>query len=624
MKKTLSFLLAGVMTFTMTVFAGTAGAPKASAASSGFTFNGSMSKEVLRNYASRAVTFQGLCAEGLLDNPILDEDLRMIKRTGAKFIGRAAFYSWSGNLSAAQIEEHFALAEKNAKKAHEADPELILQAGVFEIVYEGAVNNLKIPSWVFEAFGQPVENRNFRYDDIAFPDGYKRADGTLMGTGAWGNNSSAWPRIANLETQMYFYYLICRYIDAGYEAIHLGQAEAMMENKNISNATEWMRVTTLAREYAKTHARRGIVLFDCHSAIDSPGMKVGNKLVLDLQGAGAVPNETKKADGAMQCEIRAYDGLDPKGCWLSWVGRSAGGEHPLGFQIDNLFTIIELDNYGGNGKPGAATPAAFYNWGYDDITWFALQPEWYRNQFILETDEYLKTYKPILDSEGKQVYFFQPAMRRVLTEKVKDTYTPGSSFSVDFILDYFDSENVDYEYADDGSSFSMTTTAYYRANRQSDGCPNGGGQEDAIREIFLGKDAPEDPELLKVVLPEGYSVTASTPSTDAPGKTTTQRNPASPSTAKPDTGKTTASASSSMETPSSDAPDTSETGGAADSSAASSEGTASDPASAVDAGGHSKGFNPLPIILGSIAVLLLAGGGFCLWYFKLRKPGAGE
>lgn len=93
------------------------------------------------------------------------------------------------------------------------------------------------------------------------------------------------------------------------------------------------------------------MLFDCHSAIDSPGMKVGNKLVLDLQGAGAVPNETKKADGAMQCEIRAYDGLDPKGCWLSWVGRSAGGEHPLGFQIDNLFTIIELDNYGGNGKP---------------------------------------------------------------------------------------------------------------------------------------------------------------------------------------------------------------------------------------------------------------------------------
>lgn len=81
-------------------------------------------------------------------------------------------------------------------------------------------------------------------------------------------------------------------------------------------------------------------------------------------------------------------------------------------------------------------------------------------------------------------------MRRVLTEKVKDTYTPGSSFSVDFILDYFDSENVDYEYADDGSSFSITTTAYYRANRQSDGCPNGGGRRTLSGKFSWGRMRP--------------------------------------------------------------------------------------------------------------------------------------
>ena len=48
------------------------------------------------------------------------------------------------------------------------------------------------------------------------------------------------------------------------EAVHLGQAE-----KDTGGQWEfysgWDRVTTLARAYAKKHARRGIVLFDCHT-----------------------------------------------------------------------------------------------------------------------------------------------------------------------------------------------------------------------------------------------------------------------------------------------------------------------------------------------------------------------
>lgn len=466
-------------------------------AATNFTFNGSMSKEVLRSYASRAVT-SWIVLEGNDVDPIFEEDLRMTLRIGAKYLGRAASFSWSGNWTATQINEHFRIAKERAAIIHAADPEIILQGGVFEIVYKNTVNNTAIPAWVFTDFGLPVETRNFRYTDVAFPAGHE------YGPGFWGNGpDAAIPKIANVEAQMYFYYNICRYIDAGFEAVHLGQVEKMMHYQNANNAVEWDRVTTLGRAYAKKHARRGVVLFDGHSDISSAGLKVGNRLILDIQAAALVPNETKKADGAMQCSISNY-----KTNWLQWIGRTGGGTHPLGFQIDTNFTILEFDNYGGNGKPGVATPQAFYVWGYDDITWFALQPEWYRNQFLLECNTYLKAND--LDSQGKQVYFLQPCLRRVLTSNQTMTYKPGGTYNVDFILDYFGIEKTKYVFNEAANTFDLTITKDYRANRQSDGCPNGSSQENTIREIFLGKNATENPDLLKIVLPAAY--TGTTPS----------------------------------------------------------------------------------------------------------------
>jgi hypothetical protein len=454
-----------------------------------FTFKNTMTKEVLRNYASRAVTAADLCSNDFIFN----EDLRMLRRIGAKYIGRAASYSWSGYLSSAQIEDHFNIAEERATKVHAADPEMILQAGVFEIAYKETVNNTSIPAWVFQDFDLPVERRNFRYVDVVFPVGHN------YGPGYWGNDGSAVPKIANVEAQMYFYYLICRYIDAGFEAVHIGQAEMMMEYKNVNNAVDWDRVLTLARKYAKQHARRGIILFDAHSAIDSPGLKVNNRLLLDIQAAGLVPNETQEENGIKKCMIGSYET-----CWLTWIGRSAGGEHPLGFTIDNHITILEFDNYGAAPEEivGQATPCAFWNWGYDDITWFALQPESYRNEFLLSCNAFLKR---ITDKEKKQVYFIQPQVRRVITPGSKPPvlmYKPSSDYNAAFVVNYLNKENTTYVEKDGG--FQLTVTQDYRANRQSDGCPNGFGQENTIREIFLGTNAPENPDLLKVILPNGY------------------------------------------------------------------------------------------------------------------------
>ena len=562
-----------------------------------FTFsNGSMTKEVLRNYCSRAVTCAGFCAEGLSEDPIFEEDLRMLRRIGAKYIGRAAYYSWSGNMSTAQIEQHYAAAKAKAELAHKADPEMILQAGVFEIIYKGTVNNTAIPKWVFEAFGQAPVTRNFRYEDMLFPSTHKYY------TGFWGNSDSAVPNITKTETQMYFYYQICRYIDSGFEAVHLGQAELMADNIS-SNYQYWDTVTTLARAYAEDHARRGIILFDCHSAITSNGMKIGNRLICDIQGAGIVPNETKYENGAYKCEISDY-----KQNWLQWIGRSAGGQHPLGFTVDNNFTILEFDNYGGNGSPNLPTYEAFYNWGYDDVTWFAMQPEWYRNQFLLECDTKLKSID--LDSEGKQQYFLQPSCRRCLTATPSFTYTISKNENTDYVMEYLDLEKTSYTIDTKTNKLTLKVTKDYRCNKQSDACPNGFNQEDTIRQVFLGANAPEDPSLTGYIIP-GKNTITTTKANAANGTTTSSKNTGTAATIANSISSSTAAA---MESNSSSLqPEDSNEG---------STGTVQDDVESQgeDVDNTPKKNGPLfmwILIIGGI--ILLAGITVGLWLWKFRK-----
>jgi len=443
-----------------------------------FTCKGSMSQEVLRSYCAHAVTLQGLCVEGTrLDNNF-EDDLRMIKETGAKFIGRTAFYSWSGNLSAATIEEHFKLAKQQADAAHKVDPELILQAGVFEIAYKGTVNNTAIPAYVFEAFDLPVEKRNFDFDKI------KMTSGTYGGD--YWNSSSCVPDITQTETQMYFYYLITRYIDAGYESVHMGQA-GMMANQKEANFVHWDKVTTLARQYAKTHARRGVILLDAHV---NENFKVGNRLIADLYVCCiAGSNETEIVDDVMMAELKHYQEMG-----MSGLGRAKGGEHPLGFTVDKQYTIIEFDNHGGNDNPGVPTFHAFYIYGYDDITWFTLQPEWYRNKFLAETQEMLSTDKRLLDKDGNQTCFIQFPMRRVTTAAYSRQYYYDNNTDISALMDAADKSikvSYDIEEFRKRLTFKVGTEGYYRANNQSPVCPSGSNQEAIIKTIFSGKKADE-------------------------------------------------------------------------------------------------------------------------------------
>jgi len=173
----------------------------------GFQFDGKISRSVLENYLSRSVSMEGL----LNGRGDLQDNIRMLKGEGAKYIGRALCL-WGAERD---FTNSIGRAQKEIPEVLAADPEMVLEACVFEIVGP-RVSQIPVPNWVFTAFGQTAANRNFVYENMIYPQGQRRS----MGQGQVPDESQ-------LETRMWFYYQAVSYIDIGCEAIHFGQVEIM-------------------------------------------------------------------------------------------------------------------------------------------------------------------------------------------------------------------------------------------------------------------------------------------------------------------------------------------------------------------------------------------------------------
>jgi len=221
-----------------------AGAAAAREETRDYRFDGTISRDVLENYLSRSITMAAVL-HGIGD---VNDNVRMLTHTGAKFIGRA-IYRWGGEAS---LESLLATAKPIAAKLHEADPEIVLQAAAFEIVTE-QVNQIPIPADVFKQFGLEPQKRHFRYESMLYPDGHR--------VNHWSRGASV-PDMSRLETQMWFVYLCRCYIDIGVEAVHFGQVEIMDDRD--PDHVHWRRMMEIVRRYARRHARRHMLICDAH------------------------------------------------------------------------------------------------------------------------------------------------------------------------------------------------------------------------------------------------------------------------------------------------------------------------------------------------------------------------
>lgn len=364
--------------------------PRPSRADSRHAFDGPLSEPVLRSYLSRSVTVMYL----LTDQGDLTDNIRMLKDTGAKFAGRAV-YNWGreqGGESA--LPEKLERAKANAAKVHAADPEIILQGCVFEIVTRD-VNNLAIPAWVFEALELPVETRNFRFPEMGYPGG--------RGKDQWGPGSCV-PDVSRTETRLWFHYLAGSYINIGCEALHFGQAQLM--NGNDPDLRHWDGVLRRARAHAAIHARRHAVLCDAH--VPGGGLVMDGRLLLDFHTFPLRVEEIPDKPREGRLRTGFSDGI---------YGRSRGGVTPAGWRCEHLPFLVEFDNYGRSRQPGAAGTGGHWVWGWDEITWFSqLSPpgraDWLRYawKWVRENDPAGYVQMPGLRclsgaADGKRFYY---------------------------------------------------------------------------------------------------------------------------------------------------------------------------------------------------------------------------
>jgi hypothetical protein len=385
-----------------------------------YYFDGSISRKVLENYLDRAVTAGYFLVPGNPENylfPYREDDIRMLQNIGAKFIGRS-LYRWSEE-SKLGDPAFLAYAKRLIERMHEYDPEIIFQACLFEHV-SGDVNNLKIPAWVFEAFGKPVEERNFRVEDMI-----RRTDPEdeiLMRSARGGT-----PMIQNLETQFWFYFLAKSYIDAGCEAFHLGQVELI--GRDDPDKTHYAAFLQKIRDYARGHARRHYIVLDGHTP--RGGFVKEGVSLLDFNSFPLRIKEIPDKPMEGKLEVGHNDGIYRK---------SQGAVSPSGWKAESMPYLVEFDNFGISRHPGVADTEDHFCWGYDDITWFALQDEAYRNQWLRYAFDWLRENDP----NGH----LQMCVIRMISH-------PGS----------------------------QETLRSYFANTRSVACPAGYSQEETIREI---------------------------------------------------------------------------------------------------------------------------------------------
>ena len=376
-----------------------------------FTFDGNLSREVLENYLSRSVT-----AAGLYESGTLEDDLRAIKRLGVKFLGRASGVWGATGDDAAHFEKSRALAEK----VHAQDPEIILQSCIFEYITP-LMNVEKIPAYVFEAFGMPAEDRCFDWDAARMMDeGQELAGDVPMG------DRGAMPDLNRQEARLWFYYRATKYIDCGYEALHMGQIHLYTANDRGMRKT-W-ELFRMIRDYAAKHGRRHKVLLDAHTH----GVSINGKLMFDYH---AMP--------FTRAPLEHYEG---ERLVLVREGFSEGGENPNGWSGEQMPYLMEYDNWCGREYEDKSLYtrhqlALMQWWGYDQIAYFANLPEEQRNHFIEYTYRWTQVNNPHA--------FFEAPFRRTLGNAPVQL----------------------------GGGLNRN----YQINNPSEGCPMGFGQEDALK-----------------------------------------------------------------------------------------------------------------------------------------------
>ncbi len=359
-----------------------------------YAFSGSISPTVLNNYLDRAATYDAFStAEGQTRESAIYNAKDFIRQTGAKYLARGLGH-WIPT-STDIYGENFTNYKNWIAELHEVDPEVIIEACIFENC-TSATNDLEIPVWIQEIFDPEnvKEGRKFNVDNMKH-NWRKMGLGAYYGVDEWGTGQHI-PSISRVETQMFIYYRATTFIDMGIEAIHFGQmyrigATATNISGDVSSIdyASWTLVLDKIREYASEHARRGYVLVNGHNNDQKfvSTTKINNKEVM-LVDFNAYP---------LRIKANATSNTTPANGFQA-VKLDTSSDAPYNVIVKNVYTpsgyeitdcypyLLEFDNFGiQSNYKDKYNSTNDYVWGYDEISWYVNQQAQYRHSFLTTT-----------------------------------------------------------------------------------------------------------------------------------------------------------------------------------------------------------------------------------------------
>lgn len=235
---------------------------------------------------------------------------------------------------------------------------------------------------------------------------------------------------------MWFFTLAGAYIDAGCEALHLGQVGLIgMADPGLES---WSDLLARIRARSKVHARRHLVLLDAH--VPTGGMVKDGVSLLDFNSFPLRIKEVPDKPRQAVLEVGHLDAI---------FKRSKGCLTPGGWRCESLPYLVELDNFGRSRNTDVADTKSIFVWGWDEISWFSLQEESYRNAWLEYAHDWIKRTDP-------SGHLQMPVSRMI--------------------------------------SCPNETGGTYRANTRSPDCPIGYSQEETIKRIWAKAAAAKSRE----------------------------------------------------------------------------------------------------------------------------------
>ena len=290
------------------------------------SFDRTISREVLENYLSRAITMEGL----LNGRGDLDDNIRMLKGIGAKFIGRSLCL-WGGeaNLLAQPRAGQGAAPQGPRGRPGHDPPGLHLRDRDHPGRRRSPCRTGPSRRWASRS-----EKRNFRYADMLYPDGrfkdHWRAGQSVPDVSRPGNQALVlFPRAPRSST-------------SGCEAIHLGQTELMNRNdRNLDHYAAGARPDPRPRRQPRPPAHGAVRL-------PRPQRRPGARWA----AAHGLPLLPAPDHGGARTSRRRRSSR-----WASPTASTAGskgGTTFSGWKCEHLPYLVEIDNWGVSRAPGQA------------------------------------------------------------------------------------------------------------------------------------------------------------------------------------------------------------------------------------------------------------------------------